>query len=337
MDRLINRKGRHITQILAFVVMLLLAVSLPMTVNAAAGELYIPVTQVFTSDLTVANTFNYCLVSLDASNPMPAGSTADGYSFSITGTDTFEIGPINYTVTGIYEYQLTQVVASEVPGYTYDRQVYDIIAYVAENLDIELVILNLTRDKGDEAEFRNKYEARATDPALMVDPPVRKIVKGNPSSASIFRFRLEAQNRSNPMPAGSVNGMKEVTVTGAGEAEFGTWSYTAEGVYFYKIFEVNSSASGYTYDTMVYTITDTVTLQGNQLILSRIVVNNVNRAVEVCEFTNTYSAKRNVPGPFTGDKANILFYYVLLVISSVLIIGAIIHVTKKRATVKRHR
>jgi len=99
-----------------------------------------------------------------------------------------------------------------------------------------------------------------------------------------------ADNPSQPMPPGSVDGVKTMQITGSGSKEFGIWSYTQEGVYFYRISEVNTGARNYVYDTTVYTITDTVTAVDGQLKLSRVVTNGSNRQVTSLDFINTYTS-----------------------------------------------
>ena len=99
---------------------LLLALT-PLALYAAENPLMITVNQVFSfppaSEIGTA-TFTYRLSPSNPllSVPMPAGSTAAGYSFSITGTDSKEIGPITYNQQGYYEYILFQTVEEEKTG-----------------------------------------------------------------------------------------------------------------------------------------------------------------------------------------------------------------------------
>jgi pilin isopeptide linkage protein len=123
----------------------------------------------------------------------------------------------------------------------------------------------------------------------MVDPPVKKTVEGNPGADSIFTFKLTARNASSPMPAGSKGGSKIVYVKGAGSAEFGTWSYDEAGVYYYTVSELNTGEKGYAYDTVVYTITDSVKAVNGQLVLSRVVTNALNKQVMSLIFINKYT------------------------------------------------
>ena len=79
-----------------------------------AGNAVIPVNQTFTvinnpDGGTLNNTFTYTLKADVPTDPMPAGSIAGTYTFTISGNQTINIGPINsYTTPGIYRYKLKQ-------------------------------------------------------------------------------------------------------------------------------------------------------------------------------------------------------------------------------------
>jgi pilin isopeptide linkage protein len=102
-----------------------------------------------------------------------------------------------------------------------------------------------------------------------------------------------------------------VRINGAGSAEFGVWSYSKAGTYYYTVSEVNTHASGYIYDTVVYTITDTVTESGGKLMLSRVVSNDSNKPVTTFAFLNKFSEGKE--GPPTGDDIDLALYRILLV------------------------
>jgi len=292
----------------------------PMTVFAADNPLNITVEQAvnISSDVT----FNYTLRSTKPGNPMPSGSAADGYSFSITGNDSKGIGPMNYEKQGVYRYEIFQVIDTEKPGWSYDRRVFTIEVHVDAALKVSMIVINVNGEKEGEIMFENAYIPAATDRELMVDPPVRKIVTGNPNNDSTFTFRLTAHNPSNPMPEGSRNGIKELSITGSGEKEFGTWSYDREGVYYYSVSEVNSGNKDYTYDTAIYTIIDTVTDDNGQLVLSRVVTDDTNQNVTSLDFVNSYSPDNgNTSRPKTGDDAKTALYIVLVVVNGAAVIG----------------
>ena len=335
------------------------------TVYAAGAEtLALTVEQVFTtSSAAVDDTFRYRLVALNSGNPMPAGSTAAGYEFTISGSQSVNTGLITYVNAGLYRYTLGQVVTAARSGYSYDDEVYTIEVRVSNDgsggLQASVVIYEQGGFKADHIDFENSYQADdvnptptptptptpgptptptpttgptptptpspsptpspgpsstqrpggnpgsggnnpsptstpkgvLSDPSLMLDPPVRKVVFGNPKRDAKFTFQLKAQNPAQPMPAGSENGVKTLTIKGSGEEEFGTWAYTEAGTYFYTVSEVNTGEEGYTYDAMVYTITDTVRVSDGRLIVDRELSKNSDQQADVFLFINRYSAE----------------------------------------------
>ena len=111
----------------------------------------------------VDDTFTYRLSSASAGTPMPAGSTSEGYTFTIKGNASKEIAPIAYPRAGaIYSYTLSQVVDTK-EGYTYDRHIYTIEVHIdAELFVANMVVYNLTREKVSAIEFKNAYQKPPT-------------------------------------------------------------------------------------------------------------------------------------------------------------------------------
>jgi pilin isopeptide linkage protein len=275
----------------------LLAIAFPLDIHA--GTESVPVTlyvdQAFIKNSTasdVNNEFTYDLISLDTGNPMPFGSLSSVYSFTAAGTSVKEVGPITFSNTGIYRYEIKGNASSPARGYSYDTQVYSVEVYVKrteDDLSAEIIVKKSDGNKVGGIKFENIYTPLASDPEIMVDPPVKKTVSGNPSRTSSFTFSLTAKDRANPMPEGSVNGVKYMTIYGSGEEDFGTWKYIREGTYYYTISEVVFPDTGYTYDSSVYTITDVVKDADGQLVVIRTVTNGSNKQVESCTFINKYN------------------------------------------------
>jgi pilin isopeptide linkage protein len=163
-----------------------------------------------------------------------------------------------------------------------------------------------------------RYWFDPSDPLQMVDPPVKKTVSGDPDHDSTFTFKLEAADPLQPMPSGSENGVKTITITGSGEGEFGTWIYEREGAYYYTISEVNTGEAGYVFDTTVYTITDMVRGENQQLVVSRTVTNAMNKPVSTFIFINKYGSD----GPKTGDDTDTLLFIALISLGGVMSICA---------------
>ena len=148
---------------------------------------------------------------------------------------------------------------------------------------------------------------------VLVDPPVKKIVEGNPTNASTFHFEMKAINPTDPMPAGSINGVKQATVIGSGEVEFGAFEITQAGTYRYVIREINDGIENYIYDTTLYTITFDVRDVAGQLVASTRVEKADGTVANEAVFTNVYKAP--VSTPKTGDSSHLPIYIGAIIIA----------------------
>ena len=329
------RAGRTLT---IFLTLACLIGTLFVPTAHAAGpvEVTLTVKQLFVSDglsTPPSDAFSYQLTPQTPSAPMPAGSNSEGYTFTVAGSRGVQIGPISFNTAGIYTYTL-RCVADDIPGYTIDRRTYTIEVYVSDEPEAA-VLIYFNGDKASELVFEHIYGTLPIDPGAEVE----KTVNGNPATAGTFTFRLVAENPNNPMPAGSVDGVKTITIIGSGQAQFGDWTYTSEGTYRYTISEINDGLAGYTYDTAVYTITDVVTAVDGQLVVNRTITKNTGETVSQIRFVNTYTSpgrltppgsgsggggstgKPNPPvdGPKTGDFSNPLLWITLIAVSGVLL------------------
>jgi pilin isopeptide linkage protein len=332
MNRTVKTKGRIILCVTTILMLALISVILaPVAAYAANAPLKITVEQTVDTALPLTEAvFKYKLTPLDPSNPMPSGSTPEGYVFTITGNNSVEIGSLRYDRQDIYRYRLYQVIEAEKPGYTYDKRTYIIEVHVDETLNVVLVVINVDGTKAVSIKFENGYRVLPSDSKSMIDPPVKKMISGNPGYIATFEFKLTAMDVSYPMPAGSINGVKILRIMGSDQDEFGTWSYTKAGTYYYTVCEVNTGASGFIYDKTVYTITDTVKDENGQLVLLRSVKNNSNIPVTSLVFLNRFDADK--PGPITGDDMNTALYYLMLILSGSAAIAALFYLItgKKR-------
>lgn len=150
---------------------------------------------------------------------------------------------------------------------------------------------------------------------VLVDPPVKKIVEGNPTNASTFHFEMKAINPTDLMPAGSINGVKQATVIGSGEVEFGAFEITQAGTYQYVIREINDGIANYTYDTTLYIITFDVRDVAGQLVASTRVEKADGTVANEAVFTNVYKAPASTPK--TGDNSHLPIYIGAIIIALV--------------------
>lgn len=302
MERIIAAKISKAICIVLVIMVIMLACA-PLTANAAADSARITVSQIFIAS-EGAGTFTYRLEALETGNPMPAGSTDDGYTFTITGSGSAVIELAAFNRQGVYRYKLFQVIGNEKPGYTYDRRVYTIEIHAGTEPDAKVIVFDENGEKTAAIIFQNSYGVLPSDPDLMDDLPVRKTVFGSPDRSRTFEFRLVAGDSSNPMPPGSADGMKSVYITGSGRNEFGVWSYDKAGTYYYTVYEANTGGIGYTYDTAVYTITDMVNADNGRLEVTRVVTNDTNRLVTSYIFNNYYTSGETTSPPPTNPPTN---------------------------------
>jgi len=294
----------------------LMGLLIPVARAAQPGEVMLTVRQVLAdAGMQPETTFSYILTTESASNPMPPGSEANGYLFRIKGTDDVNIGPIAFTQAGRYVYEIAHITSPQA-GYTCNQKIYKLEIYVKRGLDVTVVAYKEDGSKASDVIYEHNYKAHPSDPNAMTDLPVVKTVSGNPTKDSAFIFQLTAKKPSDPMPAGGVDGVKKLQITGSGQGTFGTWSYAEEGIYYYTVSEVNSGISGYTYDATVYTITDAVKAVDGQLEVTRVVTNGVNKQVTSLSFINSYTPPSSngsgKPGPVTGDESQDTLLYIAL-------------------------
>jgi len=175
---LITRGVRALCAAMIFVMILFIAA--PAAGYAKDSQVKFTVKQEFTGDSASAESkFFYKLKPLATGHPMPPGSDPDGFLFTISGTDSVQLGPLNYIEEDIYRYEVFQVIEKEKPGYKHDKRVYTIEVYADSSFGAEIIVLNQNGIKVNEIEFVNSHEVLPKDPNPNPDPPVNKIVYGN--------------------------------------------------------------------------------------------------------------------------------------------------------------
>jgi len=319
----IMSKGGRILMACLMLFCLIISILTPTAYAAEPIQVTLTVKQVVVSvGLTVPQNkaFAYRLTSKTNSAPMPEGSGSDGYTFTISGTNAAKIAPITFSVEGSYIYEL-KCVSDADENYTIDKTAYTIEINITDDLTAFIIIHLNDGDKVDEMCFEHIYGEKI--PGYAVDTTVEKIVSGNPKTQSAFTFELKAENPLNLMPAGSADGVKTIRITGAGKADFGKWNYTKEGVYRYTVLEIDSGVKGYTYDTEIYTITDTVTTVNGKLVGARVITNRQNKQVTGLTFTNKYDEGKD--GPKTGDDLFSVFDVIVFSVGGVLALGAMVY------------
>lgn len=314
-----NHQGKLLLALGLVLFCLLNLLFAPVAYGAPSAQVTLPLKQTFISrgsTTPISTIFSYSLTPKDASSPLPPNRT----TFSVDGSTETLLGPFDFTKVGIFNYELRCITGSG-QNFIYDKEVYDIMIVVKNDMTALLIIENSAGEKVSQMNFTQIYQVFSSDPAVMVDPPVVKTVTGTPLQKGTFLFRLKAENISNPMPEGSSQGAKTIQIIGAGQKDFGTWSYHFDGVYRYTVFEINRGEPGYTYDAELYTITDEVKDIGGRLIVSRSVTDRAGKEVSLplsMPFVNNYSGIRSGL-PRTGDFRNPLFLIAVLLFVSWLL------------------
>ena len=154
-----KKKTRGLWAFAVFLTMLFITAA-PMIIYAAYNNnpMKITVRQFFsTSSASVDNKFTYVLEPLEPGSPMPAEGAADGYVFSINGNNDRQTSPIKFNYPGLYKYKLSQLITTEKPGYTYDRQVYTIHVHVDAELNVIVIVWKENGEKAANVDFYNSY------------------------------------------------------------------------------------------------------------------------------------------------------------------------------------
>jgi len=379
----VNAKGLGIVLAVALAVVLAFILS-PAKAFAASTTFSLPVQQIFTATpgSTPDSSFDYVLERVGsaegqvlpvAAHPMPAGTIGNIHGFTMDGNQTTSLD-LTFTRAGFYVYEVRAASNDRGSDYNLDDTVFIVTIAVAndDNGGLEASVRRVQYRQGQDGElsakiwdndgvivFRKAYAGALeaptpTDPALMVDPPVRKTVQGNPATAYTFTFRLEAAEAGQPMPPGSTGRTKDLTITGSGSAEFGVWSYTEVGTFVYTVREIATDNTDYVFDTTVYTITDIVTNADGQLVLNRTVTNQDNRAVSSLIFINFFvgddvevqevppvaappgAGTRPTPGPKTGDYDDPMHMIIAMTLSGLIVLTALVLIYADRRSEDEH-
>ena len=168
-------------------------------------------------------------------------------------------------------------------------------------------------------------------PKLMINPEdvrdveylVIKQVKGNPIAEETFTFELCAKNIMNPMPVGSTDGVKQISIKGSGEKSFGIWTYTEPGDYQYTVREIAGSNRHYTYDKTVYHMTDHVYYSGSKLRVDHKVTDHNGKNVSSADFLFVNQYTKPGFGPKTGDEIRLMIWLIFVALGMCGIVAAV--------------
>ena len=169
--------------------------------------------------------------------------------------------PISYKLEDAgkeFTYTVSEVIPENKAGVTYDESVYTVTVRVTDNgkgtLGTE-VSYQKGEEKAEVISFANTYYEEGS-----ANLRATKDFSGTTWKDETFRFVLtagkaEGSEAASPMPEGTVDGSKTVTVTKDSKtAEFGNIVYVNNGTYNYQIHEVDDEQAGITYDGTVWDV-----------------------------------------------------------------------------------
>lgn len=167
------------------------------------------------------------------------------------------------------------------------------------------------------------------------NPPVLKTVKGDePDADDTFEFKFKAvsttANIDMPMPEGSDGDTKTITTKAGTPKEFGDITFRAPGEYYYEISEVDNGLDGYEYDTSVYSLHYTLTVDGTSLKMTLTTSKN-GKEVDISqyEFVNQYTDEGDSGKVKTGDDTNLILPAAAFAAALVLLIVLLLKRRKK--------
>ena len=215
-------------------------------------------------------------------------------------------GDIHFQNDGTYIYTIREVTEGAV--YTATPEFYNVIFTVSNG---RITSREVYRGDTDELYtnqyliFQNSYPGSDQ----WATPYVRKEITGiKPEKAETYTFRLKRYTVDAPMPEGSVNGEKFITITGEGTAQFGPVSFTCnkttDCVYEYRIREVIPTGSdktpGEVYDDTEYHVFITVD-HSTGAVSKRVEINGI----EVDYPDNTYMFTNHFPEGLTTTNMKV--------------------------------
>ena len=245
--------------------------------------------------------FTFTLTDLNGEEPDPiqtATNTADG---------KVVFDEIEYTVSGEFNYEVSEVVPEETKGVTYDQNKIKVTVNVIDDgegaLKAEVVY-------PANATFKNVYEAAGS-----FTPEAKKVLENKALTDGQFSFKIEG-------PEGKLPANTTVTNKADGTITFGEIKYDqtdAGKTYEYTITEVKGSLPEITYDSGKITLKVTITDNGDGTLKV------TGEYGSKTSFTNKYTE------PKTGDTTIVVPYIVIGVSSLILLLMLLFRTRKNRA------
>ena len=204
---------------------------------------------------------------------------------------------LNYTVPGTYTYKV-QESGEDGKGIRIDRTVYQVSVRVSDllqngTLGTEVTYKNLTTNQNVAAPivFKNVYTAESVEGELsaekkLVDAEGKALNLGN--RKFLFAMTLTEAKQDNTDLTNDAPSSRTAENSANGSVKFSKLTFTKPGVYVYTVSETTESGNGVIKDSSVYTVTYTVTDDGEgHLKLTREIKKGTETASDIV-FMNRY-------------------------------------------------
>lgn len=271
------------------------------------------------------------------------GTKTVTYSADNADFDKFDfsdfIQPLTFDKVGIYTFRMSEIVGDI--DVDYDKTVNHFTVKVTDvDMDGKLEISTASgTENAKVTEANGNYIVSVTFnntfvPPVIVDPDpitvqidVNKVLTntGNiKTGLDGFEFVLENVATSEKLSQISDDNGKAAFALTFTKADVGN-------TYTYKLSETNQGFTGMTYDTDVYKIKVSISLNDENQLVASLTVDDAPVESVVAEFQNVYHADETVSPP-TGDNSHVTFWFILMIVSGATLVSLIIY-DRKRARV----
>lgn len=156
------------------------------------------------------------------------------------------------------------------------------------------------------------------DNTLSLSLPVKLSAEGNrPNPPETYTLLLRADDKSYPMPSGSIDGSYTLSVAGPGDFSFPDILFDQVGVYSYTLSQLKGKSGNCAYDDTVYSLKVTVSYSQNGSDLeAALALYPAGGAVKASQalFVNKYAYPPS-DTPRTGDGSSLPLYGALSLLS----------------------
>lgn len=250
------------------------------TYKAASVEVPVQASKTLTGRDMKANEFTFELVDENGSvvDTVKNGAAKAGVA------SIFSFDDLEFNSTGVYNYTVREVlpaVEDRLGGVVYDRTQYDVEITVTDDGNGQLqAVVKVDGTEGKAITFANAYSATGTSIIISAT----KIMTGRNLAAGEFFFDLRDFSTGRIL---QTKGNEAASKGEAGAVVFDAIVYDAAGEYKYTVRERNTNKEGITYDSAVYTVTVTVTDNGEgQLVAIQSIVKGESENVNAITFNN---------------------------------------------------